>query len=83
MNEVQEAVMVCEKCGKPGAKVRRVSKSYGTGDTLLVIENVPVVSCPNCRSTYLLADTLQTIEQIKLNRQTVAESRPIPVAVFA
>ncbi|MFN8492373.1 MAG: YgiT-type zinc finger protein [Caldilineaceae bacterium] len=83
MNEVQEAVMVCEKCGKPGAKVRRVSKSYGAGETLLVIENVPVVSCPNCRSTYLLADTLQTVERIKLNRQALAEPRPVPVAMFA
>lgn len=83
MNEVQEAVLLCEKCGQPGAKERRVSKSYGTGDTLLVIENVPVVSCPHCRSTHLLADTLQNIERIKLNRQTLAAPRPVPVAIFA
>ncbi len=82
MNENQDAVM-CDKCGKEGAVVRRVAKSYGRGETLFVIENVPMVSCPNCRETHLTAETLQTLGQIKLNRQTTAVARPVPVAMFA
>ena len=40
--------MTCDICGKEGARVRHVTRSYGKGKDLLVIENVPVVSCPSC-----------------------------------
>ncbi|MBI1297818.1 YgiT-type zinc finger protein [bacterium] len=70
-------------CGKEGAKIRFVSRSYGRGETLFVIENVPVVSCPHCGESYLTADTLHEIERIKLHRQLLANQRSVPVAVFA
>jgi len=54
--------------------VRRVSRSYGKGEGLLVIENVPVVSCPNCGEGYLTAETLHEIERIKLHRKSFAKS---------
>lgn len=73
----------CDICGKQGAKIRHVSKSYGRGQTLFVIENVPVVSCPHCGESYLTAETLHEIERIKLHRQLLAEQRSVPVAVFA
>ncbi len=63
--------------------MRRVSRSYGKGDSLLVIENIPVISCPNCGESYLTAETLHEIERIKLHRQAMAEERSVPVAVFA
>ena len=73
----------CTIGGKPGGKMRRVSRSYGKGDSLLVIENIPVISCPNCGESYLTAETLHEIERIKLHRQAMAEERSVPVAVFA
>ena len=54
--------------------MRRVSRSYGKGEGLLVIENVPVVSCPNCGEGYLTAETLHEIERIKLHRKSFAKS---------
>ena len=73
----------CDICGQAGTKVRFVSKSYGRGETLFVIENVPVVSCHHCGESYLLAKTLHEIERIKLHRQSLATNRSVPVAVFA
>lgn len=75
--------MVCDNCGKPGAKVRHVSKSYGKGANLFVIENVPMVSCPHCGESYFTAETLHEIERIKRHRQALAIPRSVPVAVFA
>lgn len=75
--------MICDICGKQGAKVRHVSRSFGKGTDLLVIENVPVVSCPHCGESYLTAATLHEIERIKLHRKTMAESRRVSVAEFA
>ena len=74
--------MVCDICGEEGARIRRVTRSYGKAKNLLVIENVPVVSCPHCGESYLTAETLHEIERIKLHRQNFAEMRPVAVAEF-
>ena len=78
-----ETDLVCDTCGVPGVRVLHLSKSYGEGNDLLVIEHVPLVSCPACRASYLTAATLREIESIKRNRSEVAPERPVPVAVFS
>lgn len=74
--------MKCDVCGKEGARVRHISRSYGKGDQLLVIENVPLISCPHCGESYLTADTLHTIERIKEARRHLASRRAVSVAEF-
>jgi YgiT-type zinc finger domain-containing protein len=74
--------MVCDICGKQGARVRRVTRSYGKGSNLLVIENVPIVSCPHCGESYLTAETLHEIERIKLHRKNFASTRAVAVVAF-
>lgn len=73
----------CDTCGQAGARIRRVPRSYGKGERLLVVANVPVVSCPSCGESYLTADTLHELERIKLHRDSLAARRPIAVAEFA
>ena len=75
--------MVCDICGKDGARVRRIARSYGRGENLLVIENVPVISCSECGESYLTANTLHELERVKLHRKSFAVKRPIAVASFA
>jgi YgiT-type zinc finger domain-containing protein len=75
--------ITCDVCGKPGARLRHVTRTYGEGDDLLVIENIPMISCPNCGESYFTAETLHHIEQIKQNRKQLAEVRPIEVAQFS
>jgi len=48
----------------------------------LVIEDVPLVSCPHCGESYLTAETLFEIERIKLHRKNWAKARKVAVAVF-
>ena len=75
--------MVCDICGKKGAEVRLMTRSYGKGANLLVIENVPVVVCPHCGESYLTAETLYEIERIKVHRRSLAKPRSVAVAQFA
>jgi YgiT-type zinc finger domain-containing protein len=75
--------LICDVCGKEGAHVRRITRSYGKKDNLLVIENVPVVNCPHCGESYMTAETIHEIERIKMHRKEFAEERPVPVAKFA
>ena len=79
----QNVALVCAACGKDGARIRHVTRSYGKGAGLLVIENVPIVSCPHCGVSYLTAETLHELERIKSHRANFAVERPVPVAVFA
>ncbi len=74
--------MICDICGKEGAKVRKLTRSYGKGKKLLIIENVPVISCPHCGESYVTAETPHEIERIKLHRKNFATERPIPIANF-
>jgi YgiT-type zinc finger domain-containing protein len=74
--------MTCDYCDQEGAQVRLVSRSYGKGEDLLVIENVPVISCPHCGESYLTAQTLHEIERIKRDRRNRARERPVAVATF-
>ena len=75
--------MVCAVCGQGGARISRVTRSYGQGEALLIIENVPVVSCPHCGTSYLSAQTLHEIDRIKRHRHELATQRPVAVAAFA
>ncbi|MGA1823406.1 MAG: type II toxin-antitoxin system MqsA family antitoxin [bacterium] len=75
--------MICNNCGQEGAHLRHVTRSYGKNTDLLIIENIPVVSCPHCGESYLTAETLHEIERIKLHRHNFAKKRPIPVAAFS
>ncbi len=81
-NAQPEDLRICDNCGKPGARLRYVTRSYGTGDQLLVIENVPIISCPSCGASYLTAQTLHAIDRIKRERQRLATTRPVAVAEF-
>ncbi|MGH9428496.1 MAG: type II toxin-antitoxin system MqsA family antitoxin [Terriglobia bacterium] len=75
--------MVCDVCGQEGARIRRITRTYGKGKDLLVIENIPVLSCPHCRESYFDAETLHEIERIKQHRKSLAVQRSVEVASFA
>jgi len=82
MSEI-ETIVRCDVCGAEGARHRLVSRSYGKGEDLFVIENVPVVSCPSCGESYLTAETLHEIERLKLHRHSLAEEKAVEVVKFA
>lgn len=73
---------LCASCGKPGVQVRQVTRSFGRGNSLLVIEEIPLWTCPHCGESYFTAQTLHEIERIKALRKSIAVERPIPVALF-
>lgn len=75
--------MVCDICGKEGARVHKTSRTYGKGKDILIIENIPVVTCPHCGENYLEAETLHEIERIKLQKNSFAEKRTVSIANFA
>jgi len=74
--------MICDICGRKGARIRRVTKSFGQGRSAFLIEGVPVVTCPSCGQSYMTAETLQEVERIRLHWRQLAVGKKIPVARF-
>ena len=83
MKNKTQHVITCDMCGKPTAAIRYLTRSYGKGANLFVIEHVPVVCCSACGANYITADTAHEIARIKLHRQSFAVQRPVAVAEFA
>lgn len=69
-------------CGFDGVQIRHVTRSFGKGSRLLVIENIPYLFCPRCGERYFTAATLRAVEQIKLKRGGLVRRKPIPVVSF-
>ena len=69
-------------CGKRDAKVYRVARSCGTGARLLVVENVPVVSCLRRGGSHFTADTMTQLERVRANRKVLAKRRHVSVTAF-
>ncbi len=75
--------MICDICGKDQGAVKLVTRSFGKKTNLLIIEDIPVVSCAACNESYMTAETLHEIERIKMHRHSFAVKRPVEVTVFA
>jgi ribosome-binding protein aMBF1 (putative translation factor) len=58
-------------------------RTYGKGSQIVVIENVPVVVCPDCGESYMTAETLRQIERLKVHRRHVKARRRAPVITYA
>ena len=82
-NAQENRKLKCDICGKDAARTRHVTRSYGKGASILVIENVPVIGCSSCGQSYLDAETLHEIERIKSNRNKLSARRPLAVAEYA
>lgn len=62
--------------------MRAVTRSFGKGQELLLIERIPMLSCPHCGESWFTAQTMHEIERIKRLRKSVAIKRAVPVALF-
>lgn len=75
--------MICDLCDSQNAKIRYISRSYGKKEELFIIEDIPLIVCPECGESYFTAQTLHQIETIKQQKKSLAISRLVSVASFA
>jgi YgiT-type zinc finger domain-containing protein len=73
---------LCDVCGRAETVLRSVTRGFGSGASLLVIESIPMITCPHCGASYFTARTMHEIERIKTLRKTLASERAVPVARF-
>jgi len=60
-----------------------MTRTYGKGDDLLIIEDVPVMQCKSCGESYMTIETVRELEQLKKQGQMRAAKREVGVVSFA
>ena len=73
----------CLNCGRPGVLRRFMTRSYGKGRDLVVVEGIPEYSCPHCHEHYIMASTLHELDHLKAHFRSLPKLRRVPVVSFA
>ena len=74
--------MVCAMCGQEGARIHQVTRSYGKGETLLIIENVPARVCRETGERLFAPETVERLQQIVWEQRTPTRVIETPVFEF-
>lgn len=78
----EKRIMTCELCGAQAAASKKTTKSFGRGDNLVIIENIPIIHCSSCHESYLTADTARELDRIRKNRRSLGKAKRVLVASF-
>ena len=76
-------LMICDYCGKDGAKLRYKTQVCGPKNDKFLVDKVPVVRCPHCHQTYMTAQTAKTLDQLVQQRRELARPQTLDVIEFA
>lgn len=62
---------------------RSVTRTLGKGKDMIIVEGVPVISCPHCGESYLTLETVRGLERAKRVGRKKATKREVGVVTFA
>jgi YgiT-type zinc finger domain-containing protein len=69
-------ILICDICGENEAYIHRITRRYDNNKSLFIIENIPVVSYSSCDESYLTAETMHEIENIKMHQGIKYDEKP-------
>ena len=75
--------LICDICGAAAAREVKRTKVFGKGARMIVIEDIPFIACDHCHQTYATAETLQSLDEIRLNDDRLTVPRQIGWAKIA
>lgn len=81
MREKESELIVCDICGVQSARVVKRPQVLGRGERMMLVDNVPVISCKNCGESYMTSDTMHKLDEIRVKQKSI--KRKIAVAEFA
>lgn len=74
--------MTCDCCGEAGVMQKRITRSFGKGDRVVVIDAIPLCVCPHCGESYFTASTLQEVERLRMHRAGLTARSMAPVLSY-
>ncbi|MGH9847325.1 MAG: type II toxin-antitoxin system MqsA family antitoxin [Blastocatellia bacterium] len=79
----QNPAEICSFCGEQAARLHLKNQTFGQGDRMIVIENVPTFVCDNCHESYITADVSRAIDEILAHPNQHTSRREVSVATLA
>jgi len=73
----------CSFCGKQAARLFLKTQTFGQGEGMIVIENVPTFVCDNCHESYITAEVSRAIDEILAHPDKHTSLREVSVARLA
>jgi YgiT-type zinc finger domain-containing protein len=83
MKEKETELTVCDICGVQSARVVKRPQVLGRGERMMLVDNVPVISCKNCGESYMTSDTIHKLDEIRVKQKEKSIKRKIAVTEFA
>lgn len=74
--------ITCDCCGESGVIEKHVTRSFGKGNRVVVIDSIPMLVCPHCGENYFTASTLQEIERLRMHREGLAVQSMVPMLSY-
>jgi YgiT-type zinc finger domain-containing protein len=72
----------CDICGKSSVMEKKITRSFGKGDNVVVIDDIPLFVCSHCGESYFSAETLQEIERIRMHHGGLKARCMAPVLTY-
>lgn len=79
----QPDLVICDICGARAARVVKRNKVFGKGRKMIVIENIPFISCQNCGQTYITRDVMLALDEIRTHSETMTVPKEVACAKIA
>ncbi len=79
MKSETEAV-VCSLCGQSKARAVKRPQIVGKGDAMVIVPNVPMISCSNCGHDYFSLAVARQLDQIRAKPEACTTRKSFAVA---
>lgn len=80
MKQDQEPAIVCSLCGQQKAHQVSRPQFVGKGKDLVIVENVPMVSCRNCGHDYFPIEIARKLDRIRAKSTEETAQKSFAVA---
>jgi YgiT-type zinc finger domain-containing protein len=80
---IKPNLMICDICGVRAGRVVKRDKVFGKGRKMIVIEDIPFISCRNCGQTYITREVMLTLDKIRTHSDTMTVPKEVAYAKIA
>ncbi|MBI1764360.1 MAG: YgiT-type zinc finger protein [Acidobacteria bacterium] len=80
MKQEQESAIVCSLCGQQKAHQVTRPQFVGKGKDLVIVENVPMISCRNCGHDYFSLEVARKLDRIRTKPREQTAQKSFAVA---
>lgn len=80
MKHGQKPEIICSLCGQQKAHQVLRPQFVGKGENLVIVENVPMISCRNCGHDYFSIEVARKLDRIRAKPQEATAQKCFAVA---